>query len=391
VGEDRPKGDEDPETRAAGSLEELEAEASVPTLEAEAASLSEALDIPAAEDAAEAYHQRARLAEDRLAEVLAAYRKVKADNDGFRDRMKRSLDRQYEQRSERLLIKFIDVLDNFDRALEAAQTSYAGEPLVEGLILVRTQLLQTLKDQGLERIPVLGLPYDPHVSEAVGTQPVQDPDHHHLVVKDLLRGYRLKGKVVRPSRVLIGECAAVGGEPGGSEPEPTAAPADTATPEETTPPEEAAPPSGLVEPEDDEELVPLLGESELSLEEIIARAEAQDALFPPPESEEEPAAEPAAAPAPVAASVPGPEPPSGPPVVAPALVLPPEVADPAAPAETFALAEESFEKPDTRPIVFPDVDADTLAAALAEEGWPEGLELPGLEEGPPADKKRRKR
>jgi molecular chaperone GrpE len=114
--------------------------------------------------------------------VLAAYRKVKAENDGFRERMKRTMERQYEQRSERLLIKFIDVLDNFDRALEAAQTSYAGEPLVEGLILVRTQLLQTLKDQGLERIPVLGLPYDPHVSEAVGTQPVTDPEHHHLVV-----------------------------------------------------------------------------------------------------------------------------------------------------------------------------------------------------------------
>ena len=43
------------------------------------------------------------------------------------------------------------------------------------MILVRTQLLQTLQDEGLERIPVLGLPFDPHVSEAVGTEPSPTP------------------------------------------------------------------------------------------------------------------------------------------------------------------------------------------------------------------------
>ena len=59
------------------------------------------------------------------------------------------------------------MLDNLDRGLEAAQTSYAGQPLLEGMILVRTQLLQTLQDEGLDRIPVVGLPFDPAVSESV--------------------------------------------------------------------------------------------------------------------------------------------------------------------------------------------------------------------------------
>ena len=73
------------------------------------------------------------------------------------------------------------------------------------MILVRTHLLQTLQDEGLERIPVLGLPFDPNYSESVGTEPVSDPDQHHLVVKELLRGYRINGRVARPSRVVIGE------------------------------------------------------------------------------------------------------------------------------------------------------------------------------------------
>jgi molecular chaperone GrpE len=222
--------------------------ADVPSPDAVAA----AVDAPAApDDAAEAspgreaalaYHQRARLAEDRLAEVLAAYRTIKSENEGFRERISRNLERRFTQRHETLLLKFIDILDNLDRALEAAQRSYAGEPLLEGMILVRTQLLQRLQDEGLERIPVLGTVFDPAVSESVAAQPVTDPDHHNVVVKELMRGYRVNGRVVRASQVIIGvyqEGAAPPPEP----PEPV----------------EDAPPPAAEEP---------------SIEEIVARAEA---------------------------------------------------------------------------------------------------------------------
>jgi molecular chaperone GrpE len=166
-------------------------------------------------EAGEATHleRRARLAEDRLTEVLSAYRQVKSENEGFRDRVTRDVERQFNRRHEKLLLKFIDILDNLDRALEAAEQSYAGNPLIEGLILVRTQLLQTLQHEGLERVPVLGLPFDPAISESVGTQPVEDPEHDHVVVKEVLRGYRLHGQVARPSRVFIGQHVGTGEAP----------------------------------------------------------------------------------------------------------------------------------------------------------------------------------
>jgi molecular chaperone GrpE len=222
---------------------------------AEAADLGAALEPAPAADAIEAYHQRARLAEDRLAEVLAAYRKLRTENAGYRDRLTRNFERRFDQRRERLLLKFIEILDNLDRALDAAEESAAGQALIEGLILVRTQLLQTLQEEGLERIPALGLPYDPSFAESVGSQAVDDPDHHHVVVKELQRGYRLNGRVARPARVVIGEFTPAEGEPAAGPPpapqgeEPP--PSQTATPPETP-----------------------------SLEEIIARAEAQEALFP---------------------------------------------------------------------------------------------------------------
>jgi molecular chaperone GrpE len=169
------------------------------------AGVDAALEPPPQADPAEHLERRARLAEDRLAEVLAAYRQFKAENEGFRDRVKRDAERRFDERHEKLLLRFIDILDNLDRALEAAEQTFAGNPLIEGLILVRTQLLQTLQHQGLERIPVLGLAFDPAFSEAVGTLPVTDPDHDHVVVRELLRGYRLNGRVARASRVLVGQ------------------------------------------------------------------------------------------------------------------------------------------------------------------------------------------
>ena len=169
------------------------------------ADFAAALEAPPDPSQVEAYERRARLAEDRLAEVLAAYRQLKTETEGHRDRITRNLERRFDQRRERLLLKFIDILDNLDRALEAVEQTYAGAPLIEGIILVRTQLLQTLQEEGLERIPVLGLPYDPNVAEAVATQPVTEPEHHHVVVKEMLRGYRLNGRVARASRVVVGE------------------------------------------------------------------------------------------------------------------------------------------------------------------------------------------
>lgn len=263
-------------------------------------------------EAAQAYHQRARLAEDRLSEVLGAYRKLKTDNEGHRERITRNLDRRYEQRRERLLLKFIDILDNLDRALEAAQLSYAGEPLLEGMILVRTQLLQVLQDEGLERIPVVGLPFDPHLSESVGTQPVDDPELDHMVVKELMRGYRLNGRIARASTVLIGVYAPPAAPEGEVETDPAVEAAvvgleaillparQVAVEKDDEPAELVADAHEIILPEEPEAFAPSTplfppSSGEPSLEEIIARAEAQDAVFPealePIEADPEPDSE----------------------------------------------------------------------------------------------------
>lgn len=298
--------------------------------------LEDVLESAPTDDAAEAFHQRARLAEDRLAEVLAAYRGLRQENDAYRDRVTKSIQRRFEHRHEQLLLKFIDILDNLDRALEAAQTSYAGEPLVEGLILVRTQLLGTLQDEGLERIPVLGMPFDPHVSEAVGTEPVTDPDHHHVVVRDVLRGYRIAGKIARASRVVIGEYAE------GAEEEPVAmaaVPAPAPAPVSAAP----APPPAVAAPP--------------------ARPQAAPAPSRPP------APQPAAAP-------PAPPPPPPPPAAAP---------EPEPSLEDIIARATAFDEPEPEAAseaVIADLGGDPLDEAELEEATLEEAE-PLLEDAEP--------
>jgi molecular chaperone GrpE len=250
---------------------------------------SASLELPIGPNAALEFHRRARLAEDRLAEVLTAYRQVKTENEDYRDRTTRNIERRYEQRRERLLLKFMDILDNLDRALDAAE--HAGNPLIEGLILVRTQLLQTLQEEGLERIPALGLAFDPAVAESVGSQPVEEPEHHHLVVKELLRGYRLNGRIARPSRVVIGEYTAPAKPTIEEEPligadevapplqtaEPLVEPLAVATVERVDSfPEPLRDPPGL-DPFLEPTLEPIPEDEGRSLEEIIAAAERQEA------------------------------------------------------------------------------------------------------------------
>jgi len=279
--EDPAGGPENPdkggEKARAGASEPAQApNVAAPT---EATGLADVLEVPDS-DAVEAFHRRARLAEDRLAEVLSAYRTLRTENEGYRDRITKNLERRFDQRRERLLLKFIDILDNLDRALEAAEQSYAGEPLIEGLILVRTQLLQTLQEEGLERIPVLGLPYDPNFSEAVEMRAVDDPDYNNVVVKELLRGYRLNGRIARASRVVVGQyeggdslSSLDAGTPTESDCEPpSATPAVPPGRAGSKPTPVAGAPTGAVEP---------------SLEDIISSAEAQEALPADPFDEEE--------------------------------------------------------------------------------------------------------
>jgi molecular chaperone GrpE len=96
-------------------------------------------------------------------------------------------------------------LETLDKAIDGARTTDAAEALISGVMLVRTQLFRILQEEGLERVSVLGLPYDPRSSEVVQRRPVTDPDQDGVVIEELQGGHQLRGHIIRRAKVVVGE------------------------------------------------------------------------------------------------------------------------------------------------------------------------------------------
>lgn len=129
------------------------------------------------------------------------YLRERAEMDNFRKRQERvSGDRiRYEKRE--LLHKVLEVMDNLDRAMRFEE-SMDRESLHQGLRMVRWQLDELLKGEGLTTVPTVGQPFDPHVHEAI--EQVESAEHPDgVVVEEVRKGYMLGDEMLRPARVKV--------------------------------------------------------------------------------------------------------------------------------------------------------------------------------------------
>ncbi|HHW26485.1 MAG TPA: nucleotide exchange factor GrpE [Firmicutes bacterium] len=149
--------------------------------------------------------------------------RARSDLDGFRKRTERDLEDRINRGKADLILALLEVLDNFDRALEAAQktgsaqaegvqgayasadSSASGQALqsfIRGVQMIRRQFFETLAREGVEEIPSpVGKPMDPSLHDAVAAQ--EGGGEHGTVVAELRKGYLYKGMVLRPTRVKV--------------------------------------------------------------------------------------------------------------------------------------------------------------------------------------------
>jgi molecular chaperone GrpE len=102
----------------------------------------------------------------------------------------------------------LDPLDNLSRAIDALRASGA-EGITAGLDMVQKQLLEVLAKHGVEPITALGEPFDPNLHEALVQQPTADHPEG-TVVGELSKGYRIRDRVLRPSKVAVSSRPAPG-------------------------------------------------------------------------------------------------------------------------------------------------------------------------------------
>jgi molecular chaperone GrpE len=135
-------------------------------------------------------------------EYLALAQRVQADFENYRKRAAREQERLVAHAHERLVRELLPVLDDLERALEAAE-QHEEAKLVEGVKLVEQSLRRVLAREGVAEIETDGA-FDPHVHEALLTKPGDGADSGS-VLEVVQRGYRVGDRVVRPAKVIVAE------------------------------------------------------------------------------------------------------------------------------------------------------------------------------------------
>jgi len=132
-------------------------------------------------------------------EYLEGWKRAKADLINYKKDEAKRFEAVVKFANESIIRDLINVLDSFDLALVALEKEAKAE---KGIYLIRAQLEDILKQNGLERIIVsVGQPFDPALQEAIAT--VESDKPSGTVVEEVEKGYLLNGKLIRPARVKV--------------------------------------------------------------------------------------------------------------------------------------------------------------------------------------------
>jgi len=154
--------------------------------------------------------ERCRAAEDKLIEVQKRFEaerdNLEKETTEMRTRMKRSLEQQADQGRFTFLTSLLPVLDNLNLALSAAEHDTSIDNLLGGVKGTARSFEQALMSVGVKPIESVGDKFDPLLHEAVEMVET-DADKDGLITKEFARGYTYKEKLLRPSRVQVGNGA----------------------------------------------------------------------------------------------------------------------------------------------------------------------------------------
>jgi molecular chaperone GrpE len=144
----------------------------------------------------------------RLSENERRFEEKRKQVDAEIGRMRTRLEADYERKvsldKQKLLLSFLDVLDNLERAIEAAEAGGKTEDLLQGVEMTANAFRSKLQEQGVEAIPALDQPFDPNLHQGLGVIAVSDDNKDGHVVEEVLRGYKLKDQLLRPAQVRVG-------------------------------------------------------------------------------------------------------------------------------------------------------------------------------------------
>jgi molecular chaperone GrpE len=146
-----------------------------------------------------------KVVEGKLAETQDKYVRLSAEFDNYRKRTLREKMDMSKYAGEKLLLSILPLIDDFERALQHIDNSSDNAAIKNGIDLIYGKFIEFLKQNSVTEIEALNCSFNVDIHEAVAKVPVEQEDKKGKVVDVVLKGYYLQEKVLRFSKVVVGE------------------------------------------------------------------------------------------------------------------------------------------------------------------------------------------
>lgn len=138
---------------------------------------------------------------EKAEKYLANWQRCQADFVNYKQRAEQGKGEIIEFANSMLICNLLPIMDDLERALASVPAELEESNWTEGIRLIYNKLKTTLEAQGLTEIEAQGEPFDPRLHEAV----MQQEGEEGVVLKETQKGYEFRGKVIRPSLVIVGK------------------------------------------------------------------------------------------------------------------------------------------------------------------------------------------
>ena len=155
-----------------------------------------------AEETSDNCDDKVKKLEAELEEWKNSYTRKLAEFQNFTKRKENEVAEMRKYASEGIIVKLLDNIDNLERAVDASKESQNFDSLIEGVNMILNNLKHLLAEEGVEEIEAAGKEYDPYEHKAMITENKEEVDDN-VVVQVFQKGYKMKGKVVRPAMVTV--------------------------------------------------------------------------------------------------------------------------------------------------------------------------------------------
>ena len=138
-----------------------------------------------------------------LASCIERLQRLQAEFENYKKRTARDIAALEERGADRILLEFLVPYENLERAFRSYATDQNVESFVTGVEQIFAQFAQILEQRGVERIPSVGVPFDPSLHEALLMAPSEE--ERNTIIEEFSPGYRRDGRVLRVSKVTVSQ------------------------------------------------------------------------------------------------------------------------------------------------------------------------------------------